>query len=763
MKLLNSSEVVRRFDVALLMVLMVLIGEAIPRATAAIHTGYWHQTENTLDEGPPCPTGTTCVRPMRCDAVMQLYWTNLTLAMEMGPNYWDSAYGLASSPSLLDAAFQRCWIFTEASGRAHHEGICCQLEEPRVPELSDAAYVEGNALPMFDPDDDVEKVDDGQAGTVEGEDEQQQQQQQQQLSNDIRKSSSISDYERLIGLSSNEAHIRTKRCLIGPECTFKQHRYRRFNGRCNNIRTGRSLWGSAGYPMERILPPAYNNGVSSSRMLSSDGRYLPSSRVVSDTMFADLHIPHRKHNVLMMQLGQFLVHDISRNKAAVVHSKCCLPDDSHRNPHPHPECSPIRVASKDSFYSQFNVRCMNFIRTARAPLSQCNVGHGRQISEVTHFIDGSMIYGSSKQEADLLRAHQGGRLKSVQHRQARYELPPLDAPFVCTSAAKACFKAGDTRTNQVLTLVAFHTLFLREHNRIARELEKINPHWSDDILFHETRRIVSSVFQHIIYNEYLPKIVGPDFMEMYDLHTSRGHSNFYNANRNPALTSEFSTAAFRFGHSTVPGQFELPRRLINTHETFFNPSAITEPTFFDELLHGIMQQPMQKVDDMFTHSLTRFLNPEEGRPYGMDLAAINIQRTKDHAIRPYNDYLRLSGREVKRSFEDFGPVHGPKLAKLYSSPDDVNLYVGGILEEPVAGGVVGQTFAEIIGDQFARLKQGDRYFYSNGRVTNPGHFTKPQLQEVQRMTMAGIICANVNDRTGFEVALEALNLPDATK
>lgn len=51
MKLLNSSEVVRRFDVALLMVLMVLIGEAIPRATAAIHTGYWHQTENTLDEG----------------------------------------------------------------------------------------------------------------------------------------------------------------------------------------------------------------------------------------------------------------------------------------------------------------------------------------------------------------------------------------------------------------------------------------------------------------------------------------------------------------------------------------------------------------------------------------------------------------------------------------------------------------------------------------------------------------------------------------
>ncbi|EAT44216.2 AAEL004401-PA, partial [Aedes aegypti] len=721
--------------------------------------------------GPSCPTGTTCVRPLRCDAVMQLYWKNLTLAMEMGPN-WEIGSPLAALPSPLDVAFQRCWIFTEASGRSHHEGVCCQLDEPRELRPSDVDYVENNALLMFDPDDDVEKEDDeGQRQVTEDE--------QQQLSNDIeqdwRKSNihifRVNDIEASRGLfvmsesclSSNESHIRTKRCLIGPECTVKDHRYRRFNGRCNNIHPGRSLWGSAGYPMERLLPPAYNNGVSSSRMLSNDGRYLPSSRVVSENMFSDLHIPHRRHNVLMMQLGQFLVHDISRNKATPINSKCCLPDNSHRNPHPHPACSPIRVSSKDSFYSQFNVKCLNFVRTVMAPLNQCHVGHGRQISEVTHFIDGSMIYGSSKQEADELRAHQGGRLKSLQHRQSLNELPPLDAPYVCTSAAKACFKAGDTRVNQVLTLVGFHTLFLREHNRIARKLEKINPHWSDDILFHETRRIVAAEFQHIIYNEYLPKVVGPDFMEMYDLHTSQGYSNFYNPEKNPALTSEFTTAAFRFGHSTVPGQFELPHGVINTHETFFNPSAITEPKFFDELFHGIMQQPMQKVDDMFTHSLTRFLNPEEGKPYGLDLAAINIQRGKDHAIRPYNYYLQLSGREVMRSFADFGPVHGPKLASLYSAPDDVDLYVGGILEQPVSGGVVGQTFAEIISDQFARLKQGDRYFYSNGRLSNPGHFTKPQLQELQKTTMAGIICANVNDKNSFEVALEALNLPHANK
>lgn len=773
MKLFDWSGGVRHFDVALLVAVLIL--EMIPTTTtmttveaavaaSVIHASSWRQTNSAQIDEPTCPTGSTCVRPLRCDALMQLYWSNLTLAMEMGIR--SDIDSLFHRPATEDAAFQRCWIFTESSERTdHHEGVCCQLEESRGGYISQLDEVGNNAL-LFDPDDDVEKENE-EARTMEDTAEE-----EQQLSNDIDqdwrqsnyRKSVISDYEQLIGYAPyKQPQTRSKRCLVGPECAVKDHRYRRFNGRCNNIHPGRSLWGSAGYPMERILPPAYGNGISSSRTLSSDGRFLPSSRVVSDTMFGDLHIPHRKHNVLMMQLGQFLVHDISRNKAAMTNSRCCLPDNSHRDPHPHKACSPIRVSAKDSFYSQFNVKCMHFVRTAMAPLDQCHVGHGRQISEVTHFIDGSMIYGSSKQEADQLRAHQGGRLKSLVHKHAHNELPPLDEPLMCTSAAKACFKAGDTRINQVLTLVALHTLFLREHNRIARKMEKINPHWSDDILFHETRRIVAAEFQHIIYNEYLPKVVGPDFIEMYDLHTSKGFSKFYNSKKNPALTSEFATAAFRFGHSTVPGQLELPKAVINIHETFFNPSAITEPKFFDELFHGIMQQPMQKVDDMFTHSLTRLLNPEEGHPYGMDLAAINIQRAKDHAVRPYNHYLQLNKRKVKRAFEEFGPVHGPKLAKLYASPDDVDLYVGGILEKPVKGGVVGQTFAEIISDQFVRLKEGDRYFYSNSRKSNPGHFTKPQLQELQKMTMAGIICANVNDKNSFEVALEALNLPHASK
>jgi peroxidase len=187
--------------------------------------------------------------------------------------------------------------------------------------------------------------------------------------------------------------------------------------------------------------------------------------------------------------------------------------------------------------------CMDMSRSRNAfPTFNCQTTNQReQLNLLTSFLDGSQIYGFDKNSNDLVRLFQGGLLKFNQGiNQPRAYLPMSNTDNSCGDASGtiACFQGGEERTNENMGLVGLQTLFMREHNRIATELARVNPFWNDQKLFDETRRIIIGIYQHIIYSQYLPTIVGQTLSSQAGLLPSPPFSppfNGYDPAINPSI------------------------------------------------------------------------------------------------------------------------------------------------------------------------------------------------------------------------------------
>jgi len=80
---------------------------------------------------------------------------------------------------------------------------------------------------------------------------------------------------------------------------------------------------------------------------------------------------------------------------------------------------------------------------------------------------------------------------------------------------------------------------------------------------------------------------------------------------------------------------------------------------------------------------------------------------------------------------------------LFRHVADVDLFSGGLSELPVEGGIVGPTFACIIGEQFARLRKCDRFWFETENETLG--FTDAQLREIRQVSLAALICTNCDN------------------
>ncbi|GJQ72253.1 hypothetical protein Trydic_g3344 [Trypoxylus dichotomus] len=544
-----------------------------------------------------------------------------------------------------------------------------------------------------------------------------------------------------------------------PRCALPSKRYRTADGTCNNVE---EPWkGSSMTPMQRFLPPTYEDGIQSPRRSIFD-QSLPSPRKISTTIHRDRNRSVPIITLMLMQWGQFLDHDITLTATSRAFNSsvpsCCLPGNAGFLPPEfmHPECMPIEIPHDDWFLSRFGTRCMEFIRSAPATRINCDLGWREQINQVTSYIDGSMIYGSDVRRSESLRTFRGGILQYGRRGSHSNPPDPPDGEICRTGAISiSCFIGGDSRFGEQPALTALHTIWLRFHNKIARGLEEINPHWSDEKLYQEARRIVGALIQHITYKEFLPIVLGSEVIDLFELKLgSKEYYTGYDKKVDPTTANAFSAAAFRFGHSLVQNSFirstrnhQHLRNNVSIHDEQGNPENIWSQGSLDRLILGLCNQPPQMRDEFIGDELTNHLFQSGDTPFGMDLAAINIQRGRDHGIPSYTSWRQPCGLSPINDWEDLAKVMRAETVNLfrslYAHVDDIDLYPGGLAEKPVRGGIVGPVFACIIAQQFLNYRKGDRFWYENGNFASS--FTPAQLQQIRRVNFAHIICHTIDE------------------
>ena len=423
-------------------------------------------------------------------------------------------------------------------------------------------------------------------------------------------------------------------------------------------------WGVAGADLLRLSPAEYTNGYNSPSLAQD-----PSPRLISDIVNnqADPADPsqdidtvnQRSLSALADAFGQFMDHsmDLTLDNGPSMPISVPVGD-----PIGGPDDTPLAFAGSNT-----------------DPATGTGPGNpAQQVNSVTSYLDLSQVYGSDQATDDALRTFVGGLMKT-----SPGGLPPLDNTTYFTPAQLAAINAsvggmadagslpesdmfvtGDSRGNETIELTVLQTLFLDNHNRIATELHKEHPRWDDEELFQEARKINIAEFQSIIYNEWIPDVLGSNALPPY-----KG----YNPNVNATIATEFSTVAFRFGHTLLSDDLERQGNNglavaadVPVAEDFFDPTILNgqgQPTTIDPVtgltttnigavLKGDADVNAQAEDVQVVSGVRNLLFNEvvPGVGFGQDLIALDIERARDNGIGSYNQVRVALGLPAVTSF-----------------------------------------------------------------------------------------------------------------
>ena len=382
---------------------------------------------------------------------------------------------------------------------------------------------------------------------------------------------------------------------------------------------------------------------------------------------------------------------------------------------------------------------IRFQRTRFAPTTGTSTTNPREFPNlITSFLDANFVYGSDAVRASALRTNDGtGRLKTSPgdllplNNATYFPNGPLPNDNNGIHDPQTLFVAGDNRANENIGLAALHTVFVREHNRLADEIRAASPGLPEEEIYQQSRRLVGAIIQSITYNEYLPLVLGPNALASYA---------GYDPTIDPSAGAFFATVAFRFAHSQSFPEFPLLNQLggqpfdsLSLSEATFNSEAILA-NGVDPILRGLYAQPTNVVGLKHIDAVRNVLFGPPGSN-GIDLVATDIQRARDLGIPSYNQARLDLGLTAVTSFAQVSSNASVRAAlqATYGSVDKLDALIGGLAEDKVPGSLVGPLFNRSIQDQFRRLRDGDRFWFENGQ------FTESELSFIRSSTLATVL------------------------
>ena len=392
------------------------------------------------------------------------------------------------------------------------------------------------------------------------------------------------------------------------------------------------------------------------------------------------------------------------------------------------EFSPIRVPQGDPLFDPMNsgMVMIPFTRSKAHDGTGSDENNPRQQTNgLTAWMDAGNVYGNDESRAAWLRSGECGKLKVYStpngdllpcntlsgdcNEEPHESAPHMDMDRDHSGNLRVLFVAGDVRANEQPGLTALHALFVREHNRICDELISFGK-CDDEANYQYARKMVNGVIQSIFYNELGP-ILGLNL-----------GSSSYRRSKSPEIFNSFATTAFRTGHTMVsenipviPDECGEISEELTLAQSFFNPSFIQQ-NGLDGILRGLYSQEQQEVDLHLVSAIRNFLFGPPGAG-GLDLAALNIQRGRDHGLPDFNTLRQQFGLKRLRNFRQLTKNSDlrEKLEASYGSVNNMDPWVGMLAEDHASNSPFGKTIQQILSAQFKNIRRADRFYYTRDR------------------------------------------------